>query len=424
MTPLMGFSVVDVETTGLCPGGHDRVIEIAIIRTDASGHVEDEYVTLVNPHRDVGATHIHGITAGDVHEAPSFEHIAGDVITRLAGRVFVAHNVSFDMRFVSAEFDRLGCKLPRLPQLCTMQLSRRADPNIPSRRLDSLCSHFRVPLEDVHSALADCRATATLLETCISRLGGDISILGIKQAQQAPIAWPKFPQGGPTVRRDDARRKAEQRVSFIKGLVRRLPATAKSDEASEEYASLLDRVLEDRRVEEYESEALFALATECSIGREDVIRIHRGYMADLIQVALGDGVITPAERKDLDAVAKLLYVEPSRYEAMLAEARGALPADGEHARYRHRREDVVGKTVCFTGTLSCHVLGSQATRDLAESVARAHGMVVKSGVSKKLDFLVTADPDSMSGKARKARELDVRVLAEAVYWQMVGVDVE
>lgn len=64
------FAVVDVETTGLFPGGSDRILEIAVHRVRADGEVLDEYSTLVNPNRDVGPTHLHGIAAGDVIHAP------------------------------------------------------------------------------------------------------------------------------------------------------------------------------------------------------------------------------------------------------------------------------------------------------------------------------------------------------------------
>lgn len=86
------FAVVDVETTGLFPERHDRIIEIAIVRVDSRGETIDEYVTLVNPLRDIGPTHIHGITARDVCNAPDFSEIGGDVMHRLAGSVFVGHN--------------------------------------------------------------------------------------------------------------------------------------------------------------------------------------------------------------------------------------------------------------------------------------------------------------------------------------------
>jgi DNA polymerase III epsilon subunit-like protein len=41
----LAFAVVDVETTGFSPRLHDRLIEIAIIRLDPAGEMQDEYVT-------------------------------------------------------------------------------------------------------------------------------------------------------------------------------------------------------------------------------------------------------------------------------------------------------------------------------------------------------------------------------------------
>ena len=51
----------------------------------------------------------------------------------------------------------------------------------------------------------------------------------------------------------------------------------------------------------------------------------------------------------------------------------------------------------------------QITREMAHKLAVEHGLVVKKGVTKDLDFLVVADPDSMSGKAKKAREYSTKV---------------
>jgi DNA polymerase-3 subunit epsilon len=52
------------------------------------------------------------------------------------------------------------------------------------------------------------------------------------------------------------------------------------------------------------------------------------------------------------------------------------------------------------------------------------GLIIKSGVSNKLDYLVTADPNSLSGKARKAKDLGIRIVAEPVFWNMIGLAVE
>ena len=60
------YVVVDVETTGCYPGGHDRIVETGMVGLDPEGSVVDEYETLINPSRDRGPTWLHGIEARDV----------------------------------------------------------------------------------------------------------------------------------------------------------------------------------------------------------------------------------------------------------------------------------------------------------------------------------------------------------------------
>src|SRR5690606_6198929 len=66
---------IDVETTGLFPGGHDRVVELAIVRFTIDGEVLDEYETVLNPSRDLGPQRIHGLTMAELVHAPSFEDV-------------------------------------------------------------------------------------------------------------------------------------------------------------------------------------------------------------------------------------------------------------------------------------------------------------------------------------------------------------
>ena len=81
------FAVVDVETTGLFPEQHDRIIEIAVVRIDQSGKTLTEYATLVNPLRDIGPSYLHGITSRDVTNAPEFSEIAGDALHAISPRL-------------------------------------------------------------------------------------------------------------------------------------------------------------------------------------------------------------------------------------------------------------------------------------------------------------------------------------------------
>lgn len=87
--PVSGFAVIDLETTGLSPRT-DRVVEMALIQLDAGLAPCGEFTTLINPGRDIGATHVHRITARDVAGAPRFEQVAPMLLDFLRGRVVVA----------------------------------------------------------------------------------------------------------------------------------------------------------------------------------------------------------------------------------------------------------------------------------------------------------------------------------------------
>jgi DNA polymerase-3 subunit epsilon len=104
-----------------------------------------------------------GITDEMVEKAPFFEDVADDLVEWLEDRVFVAHNVSFDWRFVSSQLgDSIGY-VPHGPRLCTVQMARRLTPGLRRRKLDSLAEHFGIPIHDRHRAYGDALATARVL---------------------------------------------------------------------------------------------------------------------------------------------------------------------------------------------------------------------------------------------------------------------
>ena len=168
---MTGYTVLDLETTGLFPQKHDRILEIGIVSVSEDGDVLDEWSTLVNPGRDVGPTAIHGITARDVLDAPTFRDVAGHVIGSLTGRTLVAHNARFDTHFLDYEFERagLGTRAPT-PSLCTMQLSSSYLRGS-SRKLKDCCTAASVAHVDEHTAIGDARAVAGLLRFYLSQSG-------------------------------------------------------------------------------------------------------------------------------------------------------------------------------------------------------------------------------------------------------------
>lgn len=158
------FAVVDVETTGTRAEEHDRITEIAVVLVDGLT-VGAGYSQLVDPGRPIPwfITQLTGIDDTMVRGQPTFERLAPAVAQQLTDRVFVAHNASFDWRFVAAGCARAAVPLAVPARLCTVRLARRVLPTLPRRSLDSLAAHFGIANEARHRASGDARATALAL---------------------------------------------------------------------------------------------------------------------------------------------------------------------------------------------------------------------------------------------------------------------
>jgi DNA polymerase-3 subunit epsilon len=417
------FAVVDLETTGVYAGGHDRIVEIAVVRTRADGAILDEFVTLVNPGRDVGPTAIHGITASDVIHAPSFRDVAGDIAERLADAVVVGHQLRFDLSFLAAEFARLGTTLPRLPALCTLKLAFEFLPESPSRKLAVCCKEAGISSGDEHHALGDARATARLLAFYLDRARragcSELEQLGCECVEMPGPEWIAWKASGRYLRRADARAMLAQERGYLARLVDHLPGDDATNATEAEYLAMLDRALEDRCIVSQEAEALVAAAISWGLSKPDVKAAHQLYLSNLVHEARADGVVTSAERADLEAVAQMLGFETTAVETLLTEPVHALPTTMPNSG-----ESLAGKSVCFTGTLGGRIGGVVVTREVAEELARKAGMEVHPRVTKRLDLLVVADPNTMSSKARKAHDYGTRIMAEEVFWRAIAAPVE
>jgi DNA polymerase III epsilon subunit family exonuclease len=170
LAPAGPFAVVDVETTGLDPGT-DRIVEVAVVRCDATGRVVSEWSSLVQPDRDPGPTGVHGITADDLSTAPRFADLAAELGSLLDGTVVTAHNLAFDARFLHEEWRRSGTARPVLPGLCTLTLDRALHPGRADGYSLAACAAARgIAQPEAHRALADARVTAELLSALLSGL--------------------------------------------------------------------------------------------------------------------------------------------------------------------------------------------------------------------------------------------------------------
>tara|TARA_B100001971_G_scaffold158540_1_gene148333 strand:+ start:57 stop:1220 length:1164 start_codon:yes stop_codon:yes gene_type:complete len=378
------FAIVDCETTGF--GKHDRIVEVAAVVVDgASGAVVDEYDTLVNPQRDTGPVGVHGVTASMVEAAPVFDEVAGALALRLHGAVLVAHNLSFDVRMLRQEYERLDTGIEEGQGHCTLRLT--------SENLEAACARFGISLEGHHRALADARATAQLLLQFLEELPGGIP---------ATVPSEDLLLNPRTLRRDATDRSSQSEMARIVAGAR-YPT---SDGALLEYLNVLDWVLDDLVITQTEREHMAAVASDLGIDPRQLDRAHVTYLQSIISAAQRDGVITEAEHSMIGAIATALGVDTVEIPEVTERSKSGPLSPGMR--------------VCFTG--EAIVNGQKIDRTDLETQATQVGLQPVSSVTKKgCDLVVAADPSSMSGKAKKAREYDKPVMSIADFVEQVAL---
>lgn len=165
---------VDLETTGGSTAEH-RITEVGVVEVGPEGI--SRWSTLVDPHQSIPPfiQQLTGITDAMVRGAPSFDAIAPALFERLNGKLFVAHNASFDRGFLRSEFRRAGLAF-NPDVLCTVRLSRALFPAEKRHGLDALVERHALVPSDRHRALAD----ADLLWQFWQRLHGLVPVEALR----------------------------------------------------------------------------------------------------------------------------------------------------------------------------------------------------------------------------------------------------
>ena len=366
--------VVDCETTGF--GRTDRIVEVAVVVLDSSSlKIVDEFDTLLNPERDVGPVDVHGVTASMVEAAPTFSEIAGVLGSKLDGGILVAHNLSFDARMLAQEFDRLQSQFHAGEGICTLKVT--------TEKLINACERYGIELAHQHRALADARATAQLL---------------VQSLEDDPTGLPAFVDcsglelNPRTLRRDALDDSGRSELLRIVGKA----TYPSSDHSVIQYLDILDWVLDDMVITDEERNAMSSIAEDLGLDSSQVMQAHESYLRSIVSAAQRDGLITDAENRLMVVVADVLGVETVSIPEVTEMS-------GDSAIHE-------GMRVCFTGTAVFE--GESYGRSDLEAIASASGLQPVSGVTKKgCDLLVAADPSSMSGKAKKARDWGIPVIS-------------
>jgi DNA polymerase-3 subunit epsilon len=132
-------------------GDEDALARMSWVVVVRDGRIAEVFETLVNPERSIPPmiTQLTNISWEMVRDKPPFRDVAPRLVDVLKGHVFVAHNVSFDWKFVSAEVERATGEQLAGRRLCTVRLARRLLPELPRRTLGHLAAHFDA---DTHAA--------------------------------------------------------------------------------------------------------------------------------------------------------------------------------------------------------------------------------------------------------------------------------
>ncbi|WDH78806.1 exonuclease domain-containing protein [Microbacterium esteraromaticum] len=397
----MAFAVVDFETTGILPSYHHRVVEIGVTHVEDDGTISHRWETLINPERDLGPQRIHGIRAADVLDAPLFSDIAAEFADLLRGRVFAAHNAPFDLRFLEAEFERAGYWLDGgIPTVCTMGLGASFGLGA-SASLAHACDTHAIDLTRAHSAGADSHAAAQLLA----------------HYQRTSTVWPgwedywqqtahagrsyRYPSGSRTGVVPKPRSEASLTAPSFLERISTEAVRETVDGAAAQYLALLDRCLLDGFLSPSERAQLADVATELGLDRASVEGLHHDYFVTLERRAWADGILTEDEKIDLATVGMLLEMDDETIAAATDDVAPAGDEEPTHEAFTLQP----GALIVLTGEMT-------RPRSEWEAALQDRGFTCHPTVTKKVALVVAADPDSLSGKAKKARDYGIPIVGE------------
>ena len=88
----------------------------------------------------------------------------------LSDNIFVAHNATFDYNFINYALQKRFKEGMLNQKLCTCKLARRILPELPSKRLGTVCDHFNINNAQAHRAKGDALATVEVLNNFINIL--------------------------------------------------------------------------------------------------------------------------------------------------------------------------------------------------------------------------------------------------------------
>ncbi len=156
------FAAIDFETANMISSSVCSV-GVVIVR---QGKVTDKIYSLIRPRPcffTYWTTMVHGLTAEDVKDAPSFPEVWALIAPKIEGLPLVAHNSSFDERCLKGAFEEYKMEYPDYRFYCTFRTSQRELKGmLPNYQLQTVAEYCGYDLKKHHHALADAEACAAI----------------------------------------------------------------------------------------------------------------------------------------------------------------------------------------------------------------------------------------------------------------------
>lgn len=154
------FTAIDFETA---QGYRWSICQVGLVRVE-NGKIVEEINLLVQPPNNYyweRFTDIHGISAKDTRNSPTFDMVWHQIEPFITNQNVVAHNgLSFDFPVLSETLKYYGMQAPLYEKHCTYRMFKD--------NLASLCKIHGIELNH-HDALSDAKACAELFMMDVSK---------------------------------------------------------------------------------------------------------------------------------------------------------------------------------------------------------------------------------------------------------------
>jgi DNA polymerase III epsilon subunit-like protein len=224
----MSSTLIVLDTETATARGTPHLLELGALRIEGE-EVVDRFESLVRPQIpiDEDARRVHGIGEADVRYAPPAALVIDRFLEWLGpAHVFAGHNGRFDLHVLAFECLRAERCLPDGTLLDTLRLARRAFPDSPDHKLDTLCRWLAIEGERRHRAMPDAEACWQVLRACLARFrerepAADLSWTALAERGGQPIqtqaAIPAAPRLAPRLCELEQACREKRRVVLVYG---------------------------------------------------------------------------------------------------------------------------------------------------------------------------------------------------------------